>query len=142
MAAPYNPPQEDCNPAYSTPSAQNESHEQAFPEPVKPQDQQYAGQVPPPGQPGGYYVQPQDVERNNSHLLIAWILFGAEMLLFVPLVSLQSRSSMSGLKYANCVVPLRWEKPSKIVLLQPWGSSCLSYGLWASSYHAAGELNA
>lgn len=78
MAAPHQP-QEGYNPAYPPPSAQTESHEQAFPEPIKPQDQQYAGQVPPPGQPGGYYVPQQDTQRTDSHLLIAWILFGAPL---------------------------------------------------------------
>jgi hypothetical protein len=77
MAAQY-PPQEGHNPAYQPQPAQDvppQVHE-AYPEPVKPQDQQYAGQVPPPGQPGGYYVQPQAPPCDNTHLLIAWIFFG------------------------------------------------------------------
>ena len=106
MAAPDNQPQAGYDPAYAPPSAQNESHEQSFPEPVKPQDQQYAGQVPPPGQPGGYFVQPQDAERNNSHLLIAWILFGAQCCFWFHLFIFNQRSCMR-LKYANCAVLLR-----------------------------------
>ena len=54
--------------------------QQAFPEPIKPRDQQWAGQ------PGGYVAQPQYAPPDNTHLLIAWILFGSS---FISL-SLQS----------------------------------------------------
>jgi hypothetical protein len=94
MAAQYQP-QDGKHPAYLQQPANNESPEvqQAFPEPVKPQDQ-YLGQVPLSVQPGGYYVQPQQATSpDNTHLLIAWILFGPH----IPWVALRSAFTVTSI---------------------------------------------